>query len=457
MKLHFLNRNKEKALLKNFFDAPTTGLVVIYGRRRCGKSRLLQEVFGLNCIYCIADQQEQALQRRAIAKEISRLCSGFENADYPTWDSLFSALNNRQETNLTLIIDEFPYLVQTAPELPSIIQKHIDQQNGLRFKTVLCGSSQRMMQGLVLDSTAPLYGRASEIIKIRPLAAGWIQDALNLKGSAALEAYSVWGGVPRYWEQASRFSSLDDALRNLVYDRDGLFHLEPQRLLIDEMRSSVQPHSLLELIANGANRISEIAARLSKHASGLSRPIDNLIDLGYIKRETPYGVEPRKAKRSIYKVADPFLLFWYRCVQPNMGLLEQDLIDSVVSLNKDRFKHHVAEIWEELARSSVSQLRIGGIDWMPAQRYWGNDIKGEQLEVDIVAKSLDGSYMLFGEVKSGSVEPNSILKNLQNKAARSGLLKNEKAVYAYWSPEVAEYQSETDFCINANNVLNCLR
>ncbi len=457
MKLHFLNRNKEKALLKNFFEASATGLVVIYGRRRCGKSRLLQEVFGLNCIYCIADQQEQPLQRRAIAKEISRLCPGFENIEFPTWDSLFSALNYRQETNLTLIIDEFPYLVQTAPELPSIIQKLIDQPNGLRFKIVLCGSSQSMMQGLVLDSSAPLYGRASEILKIRPLAAGWIQDALKLKGVAALESYSIWGGIPRYWEQASRFNTLEDALRNLVYDRDGLFHIEPQRLLFDEMRSSIQPHSLLELIANGANRVSEIAARLSKNASSLSRPLDNLIDLGFIKRETPFGIEPRKAKRSLYKVADPFLLFWYRFVQPNMVLLEQDLIDSVVNINKERFKHHVAEIWEDIARSSVSQLRTGAIDWMPAKRYWGNDIKGEQIEIDIVAKSTDESYMLFGEVKSGSVEPNYILKSLQNKAARSGLLKNEKAIFACFAPEVAEYQSESEFCINADQVFNSLR
>jgi len=105
----------------------------------------------------------------------------------------------------------------------------------------------------------------------------------------------------------------------------------------------------------------------------------------------------------------------------------------------------------------VPQLGIGGINWMPAKRYWGNDIKGDQIEIDIVAKSIDGSYMLFGEVKSGSEEPNSILNNLQSKAARSGLLKNEKAIFACFAPEVAEYRSDNKFCINVHQVLNILR
>jgi len=160
-----------------------------------GKSRLLQEVLGQKHVYFLADQREPTLQREAFAIEIARMVPGFDQAVYPSWDVLFSALNTRPTNGLVVAIDEFPYLAQMAPELPSIIQKLVDQRSGLQFALVVCGSSQKMMQGMVLDSSAPLYGRASEIIKVRPLAAGWIRDALHMRGVPA--SLLLYGAVCR--------------------------------------------------------------------------------------------------------------------------------------------------------------------------------------------------------------------------------------------------------------------
>ena len=279
MRLHFMSRTRELAKLTRVLGSPDPSLVVIYGRRRCGKSTLLQHVAKETDIYFLADQQEAPLQIQSLAVETGRTIPGFGHVNYPSWEVLLSALQRQAKRGTTLILDEFPYLVQKSPELPSIIQKLIDNQQN-KTNIIICGSSQRMMHGLVLDGSAPLYGRAAEIIKIRPLEPGWIKEALPLNSIKAIEAYSVWGGVPRYWELAKTYRNQEKACKELVLDRDGILHSEPMRLLLDDMRGASQPHSLLSLIANGLNRLSEIAGRLGKPATSLTRPLANLIELG---------------------------------------------------------------------------------------------------------------------------------------------------------------------------------
>ena len=125
------------------------------------------------------------------------------------------ALNARAGAGVCLVLDEFPYLVQASPELPSLVQKWVDDRD-CKIHLMLCGSSQRMMQGLVLDESEPLYGRAREIIKIPPLEPAWIRDALGLGWIESVEAYAVWGGVPRYWELARDFASFEEGVKDLV-------------------------------------------------------------------------------------------------------------------------------------------------------------------------------------------------------------------------------------------------
>ena len=398
MRLTFLNRTREITKLTRALNSSEPTFIVVYGRRRCGKSTLLQHIARKKDMYYLADQQEAPLQIKSLANEISRHISGFDRVTYPSWEVLFNAVQNQAQRGVSLILDEFPYLVQKSPELPSILQKQIDsRQNTIHL--VICGSSQRMMQGLVLDSTAPLYGRAMEIIKLRPLKPGWLFDALGFDAIKAVEAYSIWGGVPRYWELAKQFSSVETACKELVLDRDGVLHEEPMRLLLDDMRGAGQPHSLLGLIAGGANRLSEIAGRLGKPATSLTRPLANLIQLGYIRKDVPFEENIRSGKRTIYRLEDPFLQFWYRVVLPNQSLLEQDLIDKVYAASKQKLIMQAADVWEELARWSVSRLEIAEQRWKPAARWWGKGCNGKHMEIDIVAESMDGHCILFGEAK----------------------------------------------------------
>ncbi|MEA3436887.1 MAG: ATP-binding protein, partial [Thermodesulfobacteriota bacterium] len=380
----------------------------------------------------LADQQESPLQIQSLAVEIGRTIPGFGQVNYPSWEVLLSALQHQAKKDTTLIIDEFPYLVQKSPELPSIIQKLIDNQQN-KTNIIICGSSQRMMHGLILDSSAPLYGRAAEIIKVRPLEPGWIKDALPLNSIEAIEAYSVWGGVPRYWELAKTYRNQEEACKELVLDRDGVLHSEPMRLLLDDMRGASQPHSLLSLIANGSNKLSEIAGRLGKPATSLTRPLANLIELGYIKRDHPFGESPKSSKKTIYRLEDPFLLFWYRIVLPNHSLLERDLIDAVYAESQNHFKAQTAEIWEEMARKSTAHLNIANIRWKPAQRWWGHGRDRKNMEIDIIAESLDNKFLLFGEVKwEEKTNIKATINKLKKAAANFPKQTDKKIIMAVW-------------------------
>ena len=434
VKTPFFNRDDEQRRLRRFLAIDGGGLAVVYGRRRCGKSTLIQHVAGPRDLYFLADQRETLLQIESLAREVDRVIPGFSAVRYPSWEALLETLDARSPVGFNLLLDEFPYLVQSAPELPSLIQRYLDAPGSRKMNVLLCGSSQRMMQGLVLDRTAPLYGRAREILRIEPLSAGWIRQGLSVADDAAIEAYAVWGGVPRYWELAASCRSLKEAIRELVFDRNGVLHEEPDRLLEDEMRSGTQSTSLLSLIGMGCNRLSEVAGRMGKPAGSLTRPLANLVELGYVRREVPFGEDARNSKRTLYRLNDPFLRFHVRFVQPQRSLLELGIVDAAEETLRKEFASYVGGHWEDLARQSVPFLRIGGLRWGSASRWWGGGTDGVPLECDVVAESLDGGSILVGEVKwtGDHSTPASVAASLTAKVARAPFVKGRQVVTALW-------------------------
>jgi AAA+ ATPase superfamily predicted ATPase len=457
MRLKFLNRKKEIRRLRRAVELEEAVFMVVYGRRRCGKSTLLQEIVRSHDMYYLADRREASLQIQSLAVEIARQIPGFNEVDYPSWQALLQTLNVRSKPGVCLLLDEFPYLVQVSPELPSLVQKFIDDRNTV-INLIICGSSQRMMQGLVLDAAAPLYGRATEILKVRPLEPFWIQEALAVRGIQAVEAYAVWGGVPRYWELAKDFGDQEEAIKELILDRDGVLHNEPERLLLDDMRSAMQAQSLLSLIANGCHRLSELASRLGKPAGHLTRPLSHLIDLGYIRRELPYGESVKSTRRSLYKLNDPFLMFWYRYVQANRSLLERDLLDEVYAELQKTFSLYVAAVWEDLARASTDKLDLAGMKWSPAQRWWGRGRDGKNMEVDIVSESLDGQSILFGEAKwEMRTNFKRVIDKLNYCAHNFPHTNGRKVVLAYWLKEFDKGVSATEIVLRPEEVITALR
>ena len=405
--MKFVDRTDEIARLSNALAKEKPSLVVMYGRRRLGKSTLIKRVLLEGDIYFLADRSEGQHQRALLAKVISQVFSDFDKLTYPDWESLFRAVNYRALNRLTLCLDEFPYLVEQSPELPSVLQRLIDEKQ-LKYNLVLCGSSHNMMYGLFLDATAPLYGRADEIMKLAPIQLPYIGEALGLDAMDAIEEYAVWGGVPRYWELREGRKSLADALWHNVFSVNGTLYEEPVKLFEDDVKDIVKTSTIMSYIGTGANRLSEIAARCGEPATNLSRPLKKLVDLGFLQKDVPFGVEEKNSKKSLYKISDPFMSFYYQFVVPNRSFVELGRYMPIEQALNAHFSEYVSMHWEKLCRDAVTGNVVDNVLYGSARRWWGTvmneDNKPESIEIDVVAESLDRKYLLVGECKWTSQE-----------------------------------------------------
>ena len=400
--MNFVDRIEETARLRDALSREKFSLVVVYGRRRLGKSTLIKRGLSDSDVYFLSDRSEGQHQRILLAKVVAQVFPDFDKLVYPDWESLFRAVNYRTDKRFTLCLDEFPYLVEQSPELPSVLQKLVDEKQ-LKYNLVLCGSSQNMMYGLFLDSTAPLYGRADEIMRLMPIRLPYIQEALNLDAVSAVEEYAVWGGVPRHWELRETRNSLSDALWHNILSINGTFYEEPIKLFQDDVKDIVKTSTIMSYIGSGANRLSEIAARCNEPATNLSRPLKKLIDLGFLEKDVPFGIDEKNAKKSLYKIADPFMAFYYQFVVPNRSFIELGRRLPIEQALAAHFPEYVSMHWEKLCRDAVTGNMVNGIVYGKVKRWWGpvlNERKEpEQIEIDVMAESLDKKYLLVGECK----------------------------------------------------------
>jgi AAA+ ATPase superfamily predicted ATPase len=405
--MRFLNRLEELGRLDALMRLPQGGLAVVYGRRRLGKTRLLVEWTRKHRgLYTVADLSAAEIQRSYFAEAAAEFLPGFADVSYPDWLRLlrrFAAEAGSRGFRGPVVLDEFPYLALSAPEIPSVLQRIVDHEaREVGLVIAVAGSSQRMMQGIVLSSDAPLYGRAREILQVGPLPPRYLREALGLRRAREMvEAYAAWGGVPRYWELAAEVRG-DQRFRveRLVLDPLGPLHGEPDRLLIEDLPSAMETRPILDAVGAGAHRVSEIAGRMGRPATSISRPLARLVDMGLLSREVPFGESERATKRSLYRIEDPFFRLWFRVVAPNRGALTSGAREDRLALLDRHWRHLVASAWEDLCRKSVHRSRKGSAldklgPWLAASRWW----RGGAPEWDLVSESRDGKRILLGEVK----------------------------------------------------------
>lgn len=405
--MDFIDRLEEMRRLDNALRRPG-GFAVIWGRRRVGKSRLLIEWSKRNDgLYTVADQSAPTVQRRYLAAAVAKRFPGFADVEYLDWRAFFARLAAeaaRTKWQGPFILDELPYLIAADSTVASVLQNWLDGP-GHRPCVVVSGSVLRMMRSAVLDTDAPLYGRATEAFAIRPLRPGHLGDVFSVSAPRELVSlYALWGGMPRYWELAEPFGTdFDSAVDSLVLDPSGPLHNEPDRLLLEETPHAVALRPLLDVIGSGAHRVSEIGARLGRPASSLPRPLSTLAEMNLVIREVPFGSDTRSGKRSLYRIADPFFRLWFRVVAPHRAALAEAPQETRLGYWHRYRAGLESAAWEELCRMAVPFLHLNGGPlgdlgpWEPAQRYWhGNDP-----EFDIVARSVDGARTLVGEAKWG--------------------------------------------------------
>ena len=403
--MEFVDRQKETERLQKALKREKAQFIVMYGRRRIGKSTLIKKMMDIDRgdIYFLADKTSEPSQRQLFASAVDMTIEGFNMPNYPNWETLLISLSRAIDHRITVCLDEFPYLVKSCPALPSILQKLIDDKK-LKFDLIICGSSQQMMQGFVLDSREPLYGRADEIIRLKPIPAAFAPQALRCDPKQAVREYAVWGGVPRYWELRSGYKDYYEAIEHLLLMPEGTLYDEPSRLLQDEMRDTVQASSILSFIGNGANKLSEIASRAEKQATDITPQLSRLKELGFINKETPFGESEKKSKKGLYHIFDPLLRFHYRYVLPYRSLIELDNSQAVLNVFKHSENDYVSQTWEELCRNYVSANGIDGVIYQMASRWWGcyyDETKKQHIsiELDVVAESFDHKHLFLGECK----------------------------------------------------------
>ena len=428
--MQFLNRAAELARLGGALARAAPQFLVMYGRRRCGKSTLLRRLSETyRTCYFLATEGDPALQRSLFAEQLATLHPGFAYGQYPTWSALLRALVQRGGERYVLVLDEFPYLVQAAPELTSTLQALLEDRAALPFDLIVCGSSQQMMEDAILKASAPLYGRADEVLRVKPLRAGYLPEAFpTLTPTACVEEWATWGGVPRYWELRARYASRDEALRQLLFTPMGLLRDEPRRLLVDDLSRLASPLSLLTLVAGGVHRVSELGARLQRTAADLTRPLSRLVELGYLRREVPFGESPRRSKRTLYTVRDPFMRFYFRFVAPEASRIESGRADEIAEDIAAAFSGFVADAWEGLCRASIRAGALGR-EFDACERWWGKTADRQRVELDGVSRSRDGRRLLLLECKwSAGVDAEREHARLQAVAERLPFYRGEELV-----------------------------
>ncbi|MBF0440848.1 MAG: ATP-binding protein [Oligoflexales bacterium] len=390
-------------------------LTVIFGRRRVGKTALVMEHARKNSatsqvFYSQAIEGAESLQVDQISQELFPLLPDIK---VNTWLDFFKLLA-RTNQKCTVVIDEFPYLVRSQPSLPSILQKWLDHHCPEGMRLILLGSSQTLMHDIFLKSSAPLYERASEILHIKPLGYNYFCEALRLD-TASKESYLIYsmiGGIPKYWEFVEKGKSLLKLADELYFEIGARLEYEPERVLKDENIVGEQARSILELVGRGAVRPSEIASRLGIRQTSLSNPIQLLRDASLLEREIPFGESSRSTKRSVYKIYDHCLSFWYTCYSPHRIRWSKYKDDMKLKIIQD----HASLMFEKDFRSLFRD----------ASRYWESEIEFDSVRyADESEDKIIVSEVKFKKLSSR--EKKNILDTTFEKFQKSQLSRKFKA------------------------------
>jgi len=404
MNLDFVNRINEQAELA--VATRRGGLLVIFGRRRVGKSRLLRHWLTTNGgLYSQAIEGPQDMQIRQVFEDIK---SQLGTQIVPkTWPELLEVLS-LQKKPWKLCIDEFPYLTAVDASLPSQLQRWIDQSIPKGCLLILAGSSTRMMNDLFLNRSAPLYGRAHKLLHVKPMDYAAFCQACGLKPAdvATFEKFSLVGGIPKYWEFVEKGADVVALAKSLYFDFAPYMEQEPQRILRDEGVLGTNAVSVLEAVGRGAERPSEIAVRLGTAQTNLSRLLQQLLDASVLAREMPFGESVRTTKKILYRIADPTMRFWFRVYSPHQSRWQNYSAEEKLKLIHD----HASTVFEDSCRD-----RYAG-----ASRYWEKDI-----ELDIVAPDPEKAKgLLVAEVKwrkLSAAERRHVMTQLESKWHRTAL------------------------------------
>ena len=376
MELQFANRVDELNDLNA--TAGKGGLLVVFGRRRVGKTRLLTHwITPQKGLYSQAIEAATPIQIEQVMRDIGHAIN--TRIVPKTWNELLELLSLQKGPQI-LCLDEFPYLVASDPSLPSVIQRWLDHRRPAQFTLVLSGSSTRAMNDLFLNRTAPLYQRARKLLHVEPMSYRAFCEACGIRmgGVDSFTRFSLVGGIPKYWEFVEPNATALDLAEELFFGRSAFLEDEPARILQDEKIRGVTPLSVLEAVGRGAEKTSEIAARLGTAQTNLGHVLQQLLDASVLRRGIPFGESMRSTKKTQYRIQDPALRFWFQVYSPHRTRWQ-----TYSPAEKEALIHqHASTVFEDYCRNQHPG----------AERYWEGN-----LEFDLVREESGG--VIVSEVK----------------------------------------------------------
>ena len=401
----FIGREHELATLNRLYASNKFEFAVIYGRRRIGKTALINQfIDDKKAIYFMGVESNAKQNLENFSRSILGYHTGMDTdtAFLSFQAALEYVFKLAEKERIVLAIDEYPYVARSSKSLASTIQLLIDQyKDTSMLMLILCGSSMSYMEDHVLAYKAPLYGRRTAQIKLLPFS--FEETCRYFKNFSAEEkalAYGIVGGTPQYLLQMDDHLSIEENIKNTYLNPTSALYEEPTNLLKQEVREPAIYTAIITAIATGASRMSEISGKVGEDTNVCATYLKNLVTLGIVQKEMPYG--EKASKRSIYSIDDNMFRFWYRFIPENASMIARGAADLVYKRIEPYLSEYMGKVFEEICKQYFWKLLLDGkcpVEFSSLGRWWGNDpVHKCQAEIDIMGEQ-DKDTALFGECK----------------------------------------------------------
>lgn len=401
----FIGRERELESLNKLYASDKFEFVVIYGRRRVGKTALINQFIGdKKAIYFMGVESNAKQNLENFSKNIMEYTMDI-SAD-TSFLSFQAALEYvfklAQKERLILAIDEYPYVARSSKSLASTLQLLIDKyKDSSKLMFILCGSSMSYMEDHVLAYKAPLYGRRTAQMKIQPFDFGdTCRCFKNFSAEDKALIYGIVGGTPQYLLQMKDELSVADNIKNTFLNPTSSLFEEPENLLKQEVREPALYNAIITAIATGASRMSEISTKVGEDTNVCAIYLKNLLELGIVRKEMPYG--EKTSRKSLYAIDDNMFRFWYRFLPENYSVITRGASELAYKRIEPFLTDYMGKVFEEICRQYLWKLLLRGespIEFVELGRWWGTDpVEKKQTEIDLMGEQ-DKNTALFGECK----------------------------------------------------------
>lgn len=400
----FIGRENELNTLNRLYNSDKFEFAVIYGRRRVGKTALINEFVKDKDNIFFTGVETNAKQNldnfsRCIMEYNTGIASGASfNSFQMALEHVFELAKTKR---IVLVIDEYPYVARASKSLASTLQLLIDKNKDTsKLFLILCGSSMSYMEDHVLAYKAPLYGRRTAQFKIKPFE--FLEACRYFKNFSDVDkalAYGVVGGTPQYLMQLDDTLSIEENIKNTHLNPSSSIFEEPNNLLKQEVREPAIYNAVITAIATGSSKMNEISNKIDEDTSVCATYIKNLITLGIVKKESPYG--EKSTRKTIYSIEDNMFRFWYRFVPENTSIISRGAVDLAYSRIAPEIQSYMGSVFEDICKQYLWKLLLEGkcaVNFTDLGRWWGANPKTKsQEEIDIMGTDKDSA--LFGECK----------------------------------------------------------